>query len=729
MPASSASSVVRFGSFEFDVLSGELRRSGMRVNLQDQPLRVLECLLERPGQLVSREDLRRRLWSGDTFVDFEQGLNAAVKRLRETLADSAESPRFIETVPRRGYRFVAPVGRDVPDADAPRNSEPEKPSDGAASRSSAGRLRSVALISGTAIVAIMVATMTAWLRRTGPALPSPELVPLTTLSGSEQSPTFSPDGSRVAFAWDGERQDNFDIYVKLVGSSEVRRLTVDPAPDFAPQWSPDGESIAFVRSESRTSHHIRLMSSLGGSERALNRFPLRPPATWSPDGRFLVAGKASEDGETDQSTGIYLIPIDNGEPRALTDAEAPSNDGWPAISPNGRHLAYASCHELVYQGDCDVMLLDLDSTLTPVGPARRLTPERFWRIRGLSWTRDGQSIVFAGGLRSVFVQLWRAGIDGGHPPVRLEDAGPIAEAPVLAPSTGGLAFSRTADDEDLFLVAPGGEGHPIARSTTKETDAQFSPDGKRIAFCSARTGNSVEIWVADADGTAPERLTRGPGRWQCSPAWSPDGSRIAFDSQSVDGSWHVWTIESTGGIPRLLTTGPGDQFRPTWSVDGKWIYFIRRLGRETEVWRTSDAANSPAELVAHGGATRAWESADRTGIFFQRTQSDSPLYFQPLTGGAPRVAISCITNSRFSIGAGGVYYVPCYTPGASQRDAPVDVMDPKTGVVQRFATLTDVFVPAWGRRLGTFTVALDGRIVYSKLVSGGADLMLIENFR
>jgi Tol biopolymer transport system component len=178
-------------------------------------------------------------------------------------------------------------------------------------------------------------------------------------------------------------------------------------------------------------------------------------------------------------------------------------------SPNGRHLAYASCHELVYQGDCDVMLLDLDSTLRSVGPARRLTPERFWRIRGLSWTRDGQSIVFAGGLRSVFVQLWRAGIDGGHPPVRLEDAGPIAEAPVLAPSTGGLAFSRTADDEDLFLVAPGGEGHPIARSTTKETDAQFSPDGKRIAFCSARTGNSVEIWIADADGTATERLTRG----------------------------------------------------------------------------------------------------------------------------------------------------------------------------------------------------------------------------
>src|SRR4030095_12014483 len=109
MTAPSASSIVRFGSFEFDVLSGELRRSGMRVNLQDQPLRVLECLLERPGQLVSREDLRRRLWSGDTFVDFERGINAAVKRLREALGDSAETPRFIETLPKRGYRFIAPI--------------------------------------------------------------------------------------------------------------------------------------------------------------------------------------------------------------------------------------------------------------------------------------------------------------------------------------------------------------------------------------------------------------------------------------------------------------------------------------------------------------------------------------------------------------------------------------------------------------------------------------------
>ena len=106
--------VVRFGAFELDLRAGELRKAGVRVNLQEQPFKVLECLVERPGELVTREELRQRLWQDDTFVDFEHGVNAAVKRLRETLGDSAETPRFIETLPRRGYRFIAPVERDQP---------------------------------------------------------------------------------------------------------------------------------------------------------------------------------------------------------------------------------------------------------------------------------------------------------------------------------------------------------------------------------------------------------------------------------------------------------------------------------------------------------------------------------------------------------------------------------------------------------------------------------------
>ena len=178
--------------------------------------------------------------------------------------------------------------------------------------------------------------------------------PLTTLTGSESGPTFSPDGTQVAFAWDGEQRDNSDIYVKLVGSTEVRRLTTDPATDFAPQWSPDGKWIAYARSQSLTAHRIRLMSPLGGSDRGLGDFPLRPPATWSPDGRYLVAGRASAGGAAAQSIGLYLVPVDVGEPRPLTQVAAQERQESPALSPT----VVISRMRRVSHLNCYVQLLD-----------------------------------------------------------------------------------------------------------------------------------------------------------------------------------------------------------------------------------------------------------------------------------------------------------------------------------------------------------------------------------
>ena len=735
--AAQVTSVIRFGVFELDPRSGELRRSGVLLNLQDQPLKVLECLLERPGELVTREALRQRLWPGDTFVDFEQGVNAAVKRLRETLADSAESPRFVETLPRRGYRFIAPVERDDRDRSGSSPSVPDqraslasKPAHSALveKQPAAARRGRHALIAAGAI-ALVLMTIAAWLRRASPETPvAPlRLVALTTLTGSEYGPTFSPDGSQVAFAWDGEQQDNSDIYVKLVGSSDVRRLTTHAAVDSAPQWSPDGKWIAYARSESPTSSQIRLMSSLGGSERVL-KFPLRPPATWSPDGRYLVAGRASEAGASDQSNGLYLIPVEIGEPRALTRAVAPANDAWPAFSPDGRHLAYASCQDVTNRSNCHIQVLDLDSTIDPLGSPRRLTRAPFWTIQGIAWSRDGTFIVFAA-RQGALTNLWRVAADGTHEPVRIEVAGMDAAFPATTTSADRLAFSKSIDDEDIFRLDVGGIARPVARSSVKDTNAQFSPDGERMAFCSARSGDAFEVWVAGTDGSKPERLTRGPGRWQCSPTWSPDSKRIAFDSQAEDGSWHVWTIDVEGGAPQQVTKEVGDQVRPTWSRDGQWIYFIWLRGNDHDIWRTA-GPNRPHERVTYSGTeTRAWESADGLGVFYKRGHSDSPLYFQPLSGGGPRAAIPCVTYSWFSVVRHGLYYVPCQPHGSGNRDMPVRVLNPVTGEDRQVAAL-DMLFPASGPGVGSFAVSPDGQtILYSRLVSSGADLMLIENFR
>ena len=170
--------LVKFGVFELDLRSGELRKSGARLSLQQQPLQLLAVLLERPGELVTRDELRKRLWPDDTFVDFEHGLNAAVKRLRDTLGDSADSPRFVETVPRRGYRFITPAsvgGMPVPLA----------------------RVRRVLLLL-TAGLAVGIGGLWIYLSADRPVNSTSPLtaVPFTTLSGQEVAPAFSPDGAR-----------------------------------------------------------------------------------------------------------------------------------------------------------------------------------------------------------------------------------------------------------------------------------------------------------------------------------------------------------------------------------------------------------------------------------------------------------------------------------------------------------------------------------------------------
>ena len=158
---------------------------------------------------------------------------------------------------------------------------------------------------------------------------------------------------------------------------------------------------------------------------------------------------------------------------------------------------------------------------------------------------------------------------------------------------------------DLFRLEVGGEAQPIARSSVSESLPQFSPDGRRIAFCSARSGDAFEVWVAGSDGSNPERLTRGPGQWQCSPTWSPDGRRIAFDSQAEDGSWHVWTIDAEGGTPQPITRDAGSQFRPTWSRNGEWIYFIWQRDKDQDIWRTRGPGQPHQRVTFNGAGARA----------------------------------------------------------------------------------------------------------------------------
>jgi Tol biopolymer transport system component/DNA-binding winged helix-turn-helix (wHTH) protein len=738
------SGLVRFGNFELDARSGELRKAGARLGLQEQPLQVLILLLARPGQLVTREELRQRLW-GDTFVDFDHGLNAVINRLRDTLGDSADTPRFIETLPRRGYRFIAPVDgnrridqsgsnetaaqadvqpTDIPPATASDTSEPRR-SRGWFSTGRAARRAGIAAMSAIVLIVVGIG---AWRLRPAPAVEAaPRVVPLTTLKGWEGHPTFSPDGTQVAFTWGGGKGNDpwdgrtMDTYVKIIGSSEVRRVTTShPGWNLNPAWSPDGRHLAFVRCETG-SCQVYLTSPLGGSELKVSDLPIAYPGiAWSPDSHFIAVGGWAGPGGNERA-GIYLMPADAGEARAITRAPAGTFQRAPAFSPDGHHMAYVSC---VIDGGwgagCDVFSVDVDTSFTPVGATRRLTTETILSIQQVTWTRDGRSLLYDTEAVPFVNYIWRVAADGTRPPERVELAGFGSSLPATVPSQDRLAFQRSWYNNDVYQSTAGHPPRPLVTSTFPEFSPQFSPDGRHVVFCSPRSGDRVEIWVAEADGSGEHQLLRGPNRLQRAPQWSPDGRVIAFDSLGADGHWHVWIIDAEGGQAHQVVVDAGDQKAPSWSHDGHWIYFWS----EQNIWRVPVTGGRREQLTQGGTREFACESADGKNLLYQSSKGEGgALMTVPLAGGPARQVLACVRDTAFITGPKGIYYVGCDAGPAP----PVNLLDPVSGRSRRLMTLDKIEyrMPPSG-----LAVSPDGNsVLYVKLGSAGDDLMLIENFR
>ena len=537
--------LVRFGVYELDLRAGELRKSGVRLRLQQQPLRLLSVLLERPGAVVTREELRRRLWPEDTFVDFEHGLNAAVKRLRDTLGDTADSSRFIETLPKRGYRFVAPT--DVPAAPISLDSAADRATDTHA-------VPVVQVKRGwlLAALAVVIAAAGLWVYRAKPGqvLPagSQQAVPFTTFSGQEGAPTFSPDGSQIAFAWSPEGpRDQFDLYVKVIGSEKALQLTTHPADFLIPAWSPDGRQLAFARLASGESG-IYLVSALGGPERKLADAPLayfvQAMLSWSPDGKSLAFFDRGPSGQE----GVSQIDIATLEKRWWGSPSPECALSWaPAFSPDGTSLAVG----------CMVTIDLNDLYIWPIagGTARRVARAQ-GDFTGMTWTADGRSLIYAVGGDLLRVA---AGVSGGQPEKLLADVA----MPALSRDGKRLAFAKRGPyNVNLWQVGltaptrPSGPPEKLLSSSRFHGYAAFSPDGRRLAFTSDRSGSS-EVWTSDGDGSNPVALT---AFGELSPVHR-SGPRTDASSLSTLGS--RGSQESTSSHPKGGGTGVSPQ---VWAI-------------------------------------------------------------------------------------------------------------------------------------------------------------------
>ena len=431
--AARSHSVVRFGVFELDMRAGELRKSGARLTLQQQPFLLLSVLLEQPGELVTREELRKRLWPEDTFVDFEHGLNATVRRLRDTLGDSAESPRFVETVPRRGYRFIAPT--HLPDAPAAGTAP--------ATEGWPPRWKWASLAVGIAALVLGAWALSSVGVR-GTARPnaisvrgvSGPLIRLTSGADLNTDPTVSPDGEWVAYASDRSGDGHLDIWLQRLSGGEAMRLTTDPADDREPTFSADGSRIAF-RSEREGGGIFVVPAYSGADARLLVRGEAHGPR-FSPDGRWLAystgPGRFTMDKSLCFISQTFLIPSTGGEStRLLPDFGSAS---WPVWSPDSQHLLLTARRSPADDPEWWVLALDgrppkrIDGIDVLSGGSR--LPVRPW-----SWTErnrlvystalDGDSWDSLGGLDRAGHMDAVHGADAAHD--RTQPAGARVDCP------------------------------------------------------------------------------------------------------------------------------------------------------------------------------------------------------------------------------------------------------------------------------------------------------------
>ena len=568
----------------------------------------------------------------------------------------------------------------------------------------------------TAAACLVVAAIL-WMRRDerAPAA-SMHVVPLTTFPGDESSPSFSPNGQQVAFAWDVDRTGSSDVYVKLIeGGGTPLRLTTQRGA--WPAWAPDGRQIAFVRA-----NEVYLVPPIGGAERKLGgSLQCGHSLTWTSDSRYVGANRRDR---PSTPCRIVLLPVDGGQPVPVTDPPpGPEGDSAPAFSPDGRMLAFLRS-AAAYQSDIFVVPVE-GSPPKARGAPVRVTFDAV-SMSGIAWTADSKEIVF-GSIRLGVNALWRVQASGKTSPQPL-GVGLYGNQPSISLTGNMLAFQEAHSDPNIWRFdGPSirtGRKPPVqlSASTAHDSSPRYSPDGKKIAFSSQRSGAN-EIWLADSDGRNQVQLTKFGRALNGTPRWSPDSRWIVMDSR-IDGQPEIYVISVDGGTPRRLTTDPAEDIVPSWSHDGRWIYFCSNRSGDYQLWKMTPEGASPRQITRQGGFA-ALESPDGKFLYYAISRTAPGIWKVPVDGGEESLVIEDAGGALsryFDVLSNGICYIP-EKPNPRPAILFYDFAARQTRLV---ATMDRPALRIWPG----LAISPDERsMLITQVDTRVSDLMLVENFR
>jgi Tol biopolymer transport system component/DNA-binding winged helix-turn-helix (wHTH) protein len=642
--------IFEFDDVHVDAANALLTKDGKRVALEPKAFRLLVFLLERPGRLVEKEELLSGIW-GDAFVT-ENALTRAIALLRRVLGDSKGEPKYIETVPTRGYRFIAPVS----ELGANEHELGAEPESGAApalrADSSESQFRRSPMFPRWAWASLLLVPLfiTIVLLRPGSfarrSEPPQEYRPLqvTNSTGLDIYPTFSHDGNTIAYSSD--QSGSFEIYLKqLTRGGSIVQLTNDGAQNLQAAWSPDGTTIAYY---SQSKGGIWLVPSLGGTARQLVGFGSSP--AWSPDGAQIVFQSSGiRDLSASASIAIFnstlwTVSVKDGSTHQLTRIDAPTGaHNSPAWSPDGKTIAFVTDGFMVSPA---LWTISLDTgSLTRIGAA--------WGLFNPVYARDGQHIFL-----SAQFSLWEVNLrdrDDHSEFLRKKIFDSLPEINrylAISPDGHRLAFTRAHTMSNLYAIPMSGDhpsGVPVALThdtRLRKTNPSISPDGRRILFDVGSLDRNGGIWVLDSNGKTSNAVTvpcgqptwlqngedfycssdcdlQGPAcsgdRCRATDLWkvhistgmrervqhvdqdsvffhySRDARQAAFLSQK-NGPPNVWTVSLAGGPPRQVTFDKEAMGFPAWSPDGQLLAVEAQRGDNSQIF-VAKPGQPPVQLT------------------------------------------------------------------------------------------------------------------------------------